>query len=363
MIDCGAVSRFTEIALESPPPLASGAGDGSEAAGIWRGRVNRAMALLANATRSEGGAIEFCGRSMPDEAISTASALGEDETSEVTRVEKPAVTLLLSRFLLPNLIKETTEIERDGSDGVETAEDRSSRSDDPYQHFAAVLMNATQIEQGRRFVTRLTPTSGGRDGATTSVLQTVLPQLGSPNPVRRRGVAGTMKNCCFDRDSSWWLLNEVRILTPLLYPLCGPEELDPDDQIGLDPTLWLDGPDKVREPDSATRLLLVESVLLLCATGRRSRELLRKMRTYVVLKIMDMVEEVEDVSDRINECVQYLRRDEEGTEEGSSDKQVAEAVELVKGEGNLLALPAPSASSGVGRGGVISSNADYNDVD
>ena len=81
-----------------------------------------------------------------------------------------------------------------------------------------------------------------------------------------------------------------------------------------------------------------------------------------MLKIMEMVEEVKYVSDRINESVKYLRRDEEGTEEGG-DKQVAEAVQLVKGEGNILALPVPSASSGVGRGGVISSPADYNNVD
>lgn len=115
------------------------------------------------------------------------------------------------------------------------------------------------------------------------------------------------------------------------------------------------GPDKVREPDYLTRLFLVESLLLLCASGRKSRERLRLQRVYLVLKWADMVEEREDVSVRINECVEYLRRDEQGTQEGSSDQMVEEAI---KGPASpRLALPALSASHEVG------STEDYDDVD
>jgi hypothetical protein len=59
-----------------------------------------------------------------------------------------------------------------------------------------------------------------------------------------------------------------------------------------------------------------------------------------------MIEEEESVSDRINECVQYLRRDEDGTEEGSSDR----LVEKVR-----LALPSSQVAS--------KTAADYDDVD
>eukprot|EP00934_Nitzschia_sp_Nitz4_P008086 Nitzschia sp. Nitz4//scaffold103_size77763//70540//70893//NITZ4_005453-RA/size77763-protein2genome-gene-0.61-mRNA-1//1//CDS//3329532352//8076//frame0 len=117
----------------------------------------------------------------------------------------------------------------------------------------------------------------------------------------------------------------------------------------MDPDLWLPGPDKVREVDVATRQHLVDAVLLLCATGRKSRESLRLARTYVVLKYADMVEESEAVSERINECVQYLRRDEEGTEEGSSDRLVQE---LTRASVKML----PASSTVVG-------NVDYDDVD
>jgi len=107
--------------------------------------------------------------------------------------------------------------------------------------------------------------------------------------------------------------------------LTGPEELDVEEKQGLDPDLWLEGPDKKREPDHLTRLFLVESILLLCGSGRKAREQLRLERAYVILKWADMVEEQEDVNAQIYECVNYLRADEEGTPEGSSDKFVENA--------------------------------------
>jgi len=138
--------------------------------------------------------------------------------------------------------------------------------------------------------------------------------------LRRQGIAGTVRNCCFEKDSAWWLIHEVNVVNHILYPLAGPEELDDFEKKGMDPDLYLDGPDKVREPIQTTRLLLVEAILLLCASGRKSRESLRVKRTYVVIKLADMAEESEDVSEVIGDCVQYLRRDEFGTTEGSSDR-------------------------------------------
>ena len=82
----------------------------------------------------------------------------------------------------------------------------------------------------------------------------------------------------------------------LLYPLAGPEELDYDDKQGLPVDLWMEGPDKLREPDHITRLFLVEAILFLLSTGRASRNTMRLQRTYVILKIADLVEEMEDVS-------------------------------------------------------------------
>ena len=117
----------------------------------------------------------------------------------------------------------------------------------------------------------------------------------------------------------------VRIDKALLLPLCGPEELSIDEKVGLDPDYWLMGPNRVREPDAYVRLYVVEALLLLLASGRRARDTLRERRAYVIVKLADMVEVDESVTERLLECVQYLRRDEDGTEEGSSDRRAYEA--------------------------------------
>lgn len=329
LMEAGALQRMTEIVFSRR--------EEEEAEELWKKRVNYAMALLANMTRTERGALELVGRTLPDEAVA-------EPTSDVTLPTKPTLELLLARFLSNEFVEEV-DGEDDDDEALDNMAELDSRHHDPYQHFAAVLMNSTQVEAGRRFVLRIQ-----RNG--TSVLQAILPQLRAKNLIRRRGIAGTVKNCCLERDSAWWFLEEVRIIKYLLYPLAGPEELDVDEKRGLDPDLWIQGPDKAREPDHLTRLFLVESILLLCASGRRSRERLRLERVFVILKLADMVEEYEDVSERISECVQFLRRDEEGTEEGSSDRLVEESLKRSRS-----ALPTSSLANQVG------SNEDYDGVD
>ena len=317
LLDAGAMGRLTEICLSS----------GTKES--WKKRVNFSMALLANMTRTERGAVELVGRTLPDNAV-------KEITNDEKLPTKPALELLLSRFLNESYVHDPE------GDDVEDAAERDSRHHDPFQHFGAVLMNSTQTEAGRRFLLKLQYRD---DGTSSCLLQALLPNLKSQNPIRRRGVAGTVKNCCLETDSAWWLLNELKLVKYILYPLAGPEELDVDEKRGLDPDLWLEGPDKVREPDHYARLYLVESLLLLCATGRKSRETIRLAKTYIILKWADMVEEQEDVSERINECVQYLRRDEQGMPEGSSDELVEKAF-----------LPVSSSAETVGK-------LDYDDVD
>lgn len=302
LVEAKATSRLLEVLLTSPPTEMAAQED-------WRAVVNYGMALLANLTRTEEGAIELVGRTLPDEAVAAV-----EDADAATRV-KPTLELLLARFL-------STQYCKSDEEASEKEPDWETSGVDPYQHLAGVLQNATQVEKGRRFLLKHHYTTDKEE--STTLLQDLLPQLKSTNPIRRRGMAGVIRNICLDRDSSWWLLNVVQITHHLLYPLAGPEELDVEEKKGLHPDLWLEGPDKVREPDHWTRLFLVESILVLCATGRASRERLRLDRVYVILKWADMVEEHEDVSEMINECVQYLRRDEEGTEEGSSDKLVAD---------------------------------------
>lgn len=322
MLEAGGISRMTEIVLsigdETPD---------------FRKRINFSCALLANMTRTETGAIDLVGKALPEEAVQN------DETM-IVKKERPTLTLLLERFWNRQYLEM--------ADYRDMEDDLDSHDKDPFQHFAAVLMNVTQVAQGRQFLLRIPPTKND-DVPAISIFETLLAQLRSPNPIRRRGIAGTIRNCCLEMESAWWFLNVLNLTNLILYPLAGPEALDVDDKIGMDPDLWLEGPDKVRETDMSTRLFLVEAILLLCASGRASRLTIRLARTYVILKEADMVEEEESVSVAIEECVQYLRRDEEGTREGSSDKAVTEHITR-----NLLM---PSTSSQVG------AEQDYDDVD
>mmetsp|Transcript_25119 Transcript_25119/g.27678 ORF Transcript_25119/g.27678 Transcript_25119/m.27678 type:complete len:419 (-) Transcript_25119:30-1286(-) len=328
LIDAGALPRLTELCLTPPSTTKD-----------WKKRVNYSMGLLANMTRTERGSVDFVGRLLPDEAVKKSDVIEE-------KGPKVSMELLLSRFLSDRFISDEELLsEKD----EEQQNNRDSQYDDPYQHFAAVLMNSTQTEVGKKFLLKLNYNNNKNDAtakkSSSSIFELILPQLRSKNPIRRRGIAGTIKNCCIDSNSAWWLLNEVNLMKHILYPLAGPEELTVDEKRGLDPDLWLDGPEKVRELDDFARLYLVDSILLLCASGRKSRETIRLARTYVILKLADMVEENEEVTDSINECVQYLRRDEEGTREGSSDDW------MNKPDKKLI-----TASGAVGK-------VDYDDVD
>jgi hypothetical protein len=310
LMEAGGLNRMIEIVLSRPE-----ADTGKDGSSIWRERVNFSMSLLANMTRTEAGAVDLVGRTMPDRAVSSTEAAVPDEKLPT----KPTMELLLARFLTVEYIEQVDYEE------LETDEALDSQSGDPYQHFAAVLMNSTQVEAGRQFALKIHHANDKKDDAGITIIQRVLHQLRSFNPIRRRGIAGTIRNCCLDTDSAWWFINMVKISKHILYPLAGPEELDVDEKKGLDPDLWLEGPDKKREPDRYTRLFLAETILLLLSTGRKNREQLRLDRVYVIVKYADMVEEDEDINECFNESVQFLRRDEYGTDEGSSDKAIEDA--------------------------------------
>lgn len=299
-------------------------------------QVNLALGLLANLTRTEQGTVELVGKTLPDYAI-------KEVEEDIENKSRPTMELLLERYVNLQYIMATVDYSEHEPYEWDTLDQ------DPYQHFAAILMNATQLEAGRKFALRIPKQAG--DTPAQSVMERLLPQLQTSNPIRRRGISGMVRNCCLETDAAWWMLNQVKLTSHLLYPLAGPEELDLDEKQGMDPDLWLQGPDKLREVDTATRLHLIESILLLCASGRKSRETIRLARTYVILKYCDMIEEEESVSDRINECVQYLRRDEDGTDEGSSDR----LVEKSSRQELRLALPSSQVA--------FKTAADYDDVD
>lgn len=87
------------------------------------------------------------------------------------------------------------------------------------------------------------------------VIQRLLPFTEYPDSIiRRGGIVGTLKNCCFEDDSHEWLLSpEVDILPRLLLPLAGGEEFDDDDNDTLPSELQYLDENKKREIDPDIR--------------------------------------------------------------------------------------------------------------
>lgn len=88
------------------------------------------------------------------------------------------------------------------------------------------------------------------------ILQRLLPFVEyKESTVRRGGIVGTLRNCCFDEEHHEWLLSSnVDILTYLLLPLAGPEEFSDEDNNKLPIDLQYLPETKEREADPDIRL-------------------------------------------------------------------------------------------------------------
>eukprot|EP00753_Platysulcus_tardus_P013897 PLAT3892.2.p1 GENE.PLAT3892.2~~PLAT3892.2.p1 ORF type:complete len:406 (+),score=177.50 PLAT3892.2:26-1219(+) len=215
---------------------------------------------------------------------------------------------------------------------------KESDAKDIWQHVAAVLTNVTQVKAGRDLIL----------STKRSLLASLLPELHSVNVERRRGIAGMLRNCCFEVEAHPFLLSaEINIIPELLVPLAGPEEFDEDDREGMDVRLYIEGASKVREVDDLVRRRIVEALLLLTTT-RPGREELRKAKAYPVIKIYHLDESEEDISDTLFKLVDMLLGEEEpepkivelgeeesksGIEEVEDDDEEGGAAEE-KGEGD-----------------------------
>uniref|UniRef100_A0A3B5JZL2 Protein HGH1 homolog n=1 Tax=Takifugu rubripes TaxID=31033 RepID=A0A3B5JZL2_TAKRU len=128
--------------------------------------------------------------------------------------------------------------------------------------------------------------------------------------VRRGGVVGTLRNCCFDHVRHEQLLSEaVDILPFLLLPLAGPEELTEEENEGLPVDLQYLPEDKKREEDPDIRKMLLETLLLLTAT-KFGRKTLRDKNVYLIVRELHKWEQDFQVSAACEKLVQVLIGDE-----------------------------------------------------
>ncbi|KAF4320627.1 hypothetical protein BBO99_00004795 [Phytophthora kernoviae] len=246
----------------------------------WR-LIDYSMMLLANVTTTPEGA---------------KALLGYDDkmTDATLAVREKKIRTLTNSFL---------EGEPE-PDGVDTATG-DAKWDDEYQYVANILANISQLEQGRAFLLKLRQ--------STSLAGALLSQLKSPNVVRRRGVTAVLKNLCFDTDNHFYLYDQLDLPTHMMFLLSGPEEIDEDDKLGMNPVVYSQGKKKKRENDRLVRLAAVDCLLLLCTTLSGRKELRRK-KVYPIIRNAHLVEPDEEIGDQIYKLVDFLIRDEEGEE-------------------------------------------------
>jgi len=134
----------------------------------------------------------------------------------------------------------------------------------------------------------------------------------SSSSVRRGGVTGAVRNCCFDTNFHEMLLTEVDLLPRLLLPLAGPTpDIFSEEEVEKLPIdlQYLDEDKKIEE-DPDIRKLLLESLLQLCAT-KKAREIIRDQNAYLILRELHKIESDESVQLACENVVDILIKKED----------------------------------------------------
>jgi hypothetical protein len=191
-----------------------------------------------------------------------------------------------------------------------------------FHYLAHVLFNVTQKAEGRQQIMQ-------REGQGCLFQRLLMFTDFKDSIIRRGGVIGCIRNCCFSSSDHEWLLGpEVNVLTYLLMPLVGPEEMDEDDMEGMPDELQYQPPDKVREEDVDLRKMLVEALAQLNST-RAGRECLRSLKAYPVLRNYHLWESDELTQQACEEVVRIIITPEmEDTLEGDGNLQTVELSDV-----------------------------------
>ncbi|XP_018541940.1 protein HGH1 homolog [Lates calcarifer] len=186
-------------------------------------------------------------------------------------------------------------------------------------YLGPLLSNLTQLPEARNYMM----------DKDRCVIQRLLPFTQfQASTVRRGGVIGTLRNCCFDYAHHEWLLSEaVDILPFLLLPLAGPEELSDEENEGLPVDLQYLPEDKKREDDPDIRKMLLETLLLLTAT-KAGRQTLKDKNVYPIMREFHRWEKDVHVTAACEKLVQVLIGDE--PEQGMENLMEVEIPEDVE---------------------------------
>lgn len=197
-----------------------------------------------------------------------------------------------------------------------------------YEYLAYAFAELAKFPEGRKYFT--TPKA---EDENRMPLTKVLVFTEHASDVRRRGVANTIKNVCFELDVHKELLStsEANIVPFVLLPLMGSEEYDDEETDGMPEELQLLPPDKEREKDLDIVRTHLDTLLMLTAT-RDGRDFLRQAQVYPIVRECHLHIDDDEVREACDRLVQVLMRKEEGEEEDEVPKitEIDEDEELIE---------------------------------
>ncbi|CAF0778426.1 unnamed protein product [Brachionus calyciflorus] len=185
-------------------------------------------------------------------------------------------------------------------------------------YLAPFICNLTQLESVRNTILN-----------DSIILQRLLPYTTySRSIIRRGGIIGAIKNCCFNYDYHEKLLlsPDIDLLSRLLLPLAGPEEFELDEMEKLPDDLQFLPPNKERDVDPDVRIMLLETIMMLCSR-KECRSYIKDKNAYLILRELHKWEKDEKALNSCEKLVQILIADE--PEDGHENlHQVAVPEEL-----------------------------------
>lgn len=178
-------------------------------------------------------------------------------------------------------------------------------------YLAPFICNLTQLEEIREIILK-----------ENIILLRLLPYTTfAKSVIRRGGIIGAIKNCCFNYDHHEHLLQspEIDILSRLLLPLAGPEEFDAEDTDKLPDDLQYLPPTKEREEDADIRSMLIETLMLL-ASRKSNRDYIKEKNAYVIMRELHKWETDSKAKAVCEKFVQILISDEPEKENENYEK-------------------------------------------
>ena len=285
---------------------------------VTEANADQCCALLANLVKDDGLAQRLlkAERNLPP-STKVKVKLKTNERGEVEATKsQEAVSLRISAS--KNVVDQLMDVFVKGANN-------SLNPKANYDYLSYVFADLSKFENGRKYLLERQQ----YDEVVPITKLVVFTEHGSLT--RRKGIASTIKNCAFEVSKHDYLLRSedeagVGLLPYIMLPLAGNEEFDAEDGEGMLAELQLLPPDKEREVDDEIIATHLETLLLL-TTERESRDRLRAVKVYPVVRELHLKREAEGIQEGCVRLVNVLMRDEDNDAGSVQDVRKVEVVD------------------------------------